>query len=303
MNRQRLMELFVINAMSDDYELLDQIEQYLARDTSDCGISFSAPEVVETLRALIKSGFVKAYYFAAKPREEIKKSQQRGVVTELDNENKIVKIQDHKFAAWYEPETFEYRVKDPSVFAKLKLGEKVRATIFYQYSGHGVGDVHEDDGKGHPRSETFHNVIEVPGVPDDEHIRDLLYGLSPTGRAVQDSEEPDWPLDGRDLRPGWTLDDCWKRGGSVSLTAVVDLNDHDRSRLIQAEKDPPLSDAQPVPALEYTFQRLDIAPTVGRQRFECVDNPCGVGAIHMGEFALGGGLINRVAVSQTELLF
>ena len=80
---------------------------------------------------------------------------------------------------------------------------------------------------------------------------------------------------------------------SVSLAAVVDVGHYDVTGLIEAEKSAPLADAQAIPASQRTLQRLDVAATVSSKRFQGVNNTCGVGADHVGEFALSGRLIDE----------
>ena|ERR1017187_4435421 len=59
---------------------------------------------------------------------------------------------------------------------------------------------------------------------------------------------------------------------SVSLAAVVDVGHHHVTRLIEAEKDAPLADAQAIPAFQRTLQRLDVAATGSSKRFQGVNN-------------------------------
>ena len=80
---------------------------------------------------------------------------------------------------------------------------------------------------------------------------------------------------------------------SVSLAAVVDVGHYDVSRLIEAEKNAPLANAQAIPAFQRTLQRLDVAATISSKPFQGVNNTCRVGAVHVGEFTLGGRLIDE----------
>ena len=77
------------------------------------------------------------------------------------------------------------------------------------------------------------------------------------------------------------------------MAAVVDVGHHDVIRLIEAEKDAPLADAEAIPAFQRTLQRLDVAATVSSKRFQGVNNTFRAGAVHVGEFALSGRLIDE----------
>ena len=81
----------------------------------------------------------------------------------------------------------------------------------------------------------------------------------------------------------------WQK--SVSLTTVVDVSDDDATRLIETEEDAPLADAQAIAAFHRAFQRFDVAATCGRQRTQGAEDAFCIGAVHVIEFALGGGLI------------
>ena len=88
------------------------------------------------------------------------------------------------------------------------ITERVRGAVFVQYSDSWFGYLHDDDGKRSSVLIPFADAVEVPGVPTDDNLGQLEYGLSPKGRAVQDSEAPGWPFDENDaLIPGWTLEE------------------------------------------------------------------------------------------------
>lgn len=56
------MRRFVLNAISDDYENIDQvILAEVSKDTARCGLKIERLEVVEALSGLIRDGFAKAY--------------------------------------------------------------------------------------------------------------------------------------------------------------------------------------------------------------------------------------------------
>src|ERR1039457_3214735 len=81
---------------------------------------------------------------------------------------------------------------------------------------------------------------------------------------------------------------------SVSLAAVVDVGHHDVTGLIEAEEDAPLADAQAIPAFQRALQRLDVAAAVSGKPFQGANNTLRVGAVHVGEFALSGRLVDEV---------
>jgi hypothetical protein len=54
----------------------------------------------------------------------------------------------------------------------------------------------------------------------------------------------------------------------------------------------PPPDAQAIPAFQRTLQRLDVATAGSSKRFHGVKNTLRVGAVHVGEFALRGRLID-----------
>ncbi len=90
---------------------------------------------------------------------------------------------------------------------------------------------------------------------------------------------------------------------SVSLAAVVDINNYHATGLIEAEKNAPLADAQAIPAFQCTLQGLDVAATIRSKRFQCVKNTLRVGSIHMGKFALSGSLIDEKAFHRPSCCF
>jgi len=62
MNRNELVRLFVLNAISDDYENVDQvILRSVAEDGAKCGLTIERSEVVHALAGLIEDGLAKAY--------------------------------------------------------------------------------------------------------------------------------------------------------------------------------------------------------------------------------------------------
>src|SRR4051812_2739855 len=78
---------------------------------------------------------------------EVKKYELHGEVLEVDAQGHIAKIKHGKIGDWMEAMTMEFPVKDPADFAKLKVGEKVSATVFVQDINFWVGDVKVDAAK------------------------------------------------------------------------------------------------------------------------------------------------------------
>jgi Cu/Ag efflux protein CusF len=79
-----------------------------------------------------------------KSAAEVKRYELQGEIKELDTENKIAKIQHEKIGDWMEAMTMEFPVKDPADFAKLRTGQKIKATVFVQDLHFWVGEVQED---------------------------------------------------------------------------------------------------------------------------------------------------------------
>ena len=75
---------------------------------------------------------------------ELKRYDLIGEVKELDTKGKIAKIQHQKIGDWMEAMTMEFPVKDPADFVKLKVGQKVRATVFVQDIQFWVGEIKEE---------------------------------------------------------------------------------------------------------------------------------------------------------------
>ena len=132
-----------------------------------------------------------------------------------------------------------------------------------------------------------------------------LYVHSQRGHLSGDAQQDDQRRRGADLYHrqsyvdrkrsskdrGWSKErpEIWQK--SVSLAAVVDVSYDDATRLIEAEEDTPLADAQSIAAFHRALQRFDVAATCGRERLQGADNAFCIGAVHVIEFALGGGLI------------
>src|SRR4051794_2334928 len=65
-SRRELVRGFVLNALCDDFENIDQvILPDVAREGAKCGLTIDRFEVVDTLRSLVTDGLVKAYDLSA----------------------------------------------------------------------------------------------------------------------------------------------------------------------------------------------------------------------------------------------
>src|SRR5260370_33038520 len=62
MNRTELVERLILNAISDDFENVDQvIFPYVAGQVAKCGLTIDRSEIVGLLGTLVAGGLVKAY--------------------------------------------------------------------------------------------------------------------------------------------------------------------------------------------------------------------------------------------------
>ncbi len=62
MNRSELVRLLVLDAISDDYENVDQvILRYVSEDCAKCGLTIERSEIGDALAGLIQDGLAKAY--------------------------------------------------------------------------------------------------------------------------------------------------------------------------------------------------------------------------------------------------
>ena len=78
---------------------------------------------------------------APKPVQEY---QMRGEVTRLDTANQLATVKHEKIVGWMEAMTMEYPVKDHAEFAKLKVGETIRARILVQDTDYWIATVSPD---------------------------------------------------------------------------------------------------------------------------------------------------------------
>jgi hypothetical protein len=62
MNRIEFLQQLVLNAISDDFENVDQvILRQVAEQGAKCGLTVERSDIVEALRALVETGLAKAY--------------------------------------------------------------------------------------------------------------------------------------------------------------------------------------------------------------------------------------------------
>jgi Cu/Ag efflux protein CusF len=75
------------------------------------------------------------------PREESKRYPMQGEVKALDPKAKSATIDAGKIGDWMEAMSMEYPVKPDSEFAKLKVGDKIQATVVVVGERYYVTDV------------------------------------------------------------------------------------------------------------------------------------------------------------------
>lgn len=75
------------------------------------------------------------------PREESKRYPMQGEVKALDPKAKSATVDAGKIGDWMEAMSMEYPVKPDSEFAKLKVGDKIQATVVVVGERYYVTDV------------------------------------------------------------------------------------------------------------------------------------------------------------------
>jgi Cu/Ag efflux protein CusF len=80
----------------------------------------------------------------SKSPAEVKRYELHGEIRELDPAGKIAKIKHQQIGDWMGAMTMEFPVKDPAEFAKLRLGEHIKGTVFVQDLQFWVADITED---------------------------------------------------------------------------------------------------------------------------------------------------------------
>jgi Cu/Ag efflux protein CusF len=94
-------------------------------------------------RSLLAAVFLAA---CAKPVPQ-KRYTLTGGVLALNQSTRMATIKGDKIEGWMEAMTMEYPVKDGAEFAKLKVGERITATIFVSDAGYHIGEIKVT---GHP---------------------------------------------------------------------------------------------------------------------------------------------------------
>jgi len=76
---------------------------------------------------------------SSKPPE--KRYTLTGDVVSLDPQGQAASIKGDKIEGWMEAMTMEYPVKDRSEFAKLKVGDRLTATVFVGEVSYHIGEI------------------------------------------------------------------------------------------------------------------------------------------------------------------
>jgi Cu/Ag efflux protein CusF len=84
----------------------------------------------------------------AESKEPVKQYELRGEVKRLDAEARTAAIDHEKIGDWMEPMTMEFPVRDPNDFARLRTGERIKATVYVQGFRFWIGGVQPDSGPG-----------------------------------------------------------------------------------------------------------------------------------------------------------
>jgi Cu/Ag efflux protein CusF len=75
------------------------------------------------------------------PKAQVKSYAMRGVVQKLDPAAKVATIQHEKIGDWMEAMTMDFPVREATEFAKLKVGDKITATVFVQDPDYWIGEI------------------------------------------------------------------------------------------------------------------------------------------------------------------
>lgn len=78
---------------------------------------------------------------ASKPAADAKRYPMQGEVKSLEPRSKSAMIDAGKIGDWMEPMTMEYPIKPDSEFQKLKVGDKIEATVVVSESSYYVTDI------------------------------------------------------------------------------------------------------------------------------------------------------------------
>ena len=74
----------------------------------------------------------------------------RGEIASIDPSGQTATVKHDKIEGWMEAMTMEYPVKDRQEFAKLKVGDKIQATILVQGTGYWIETVTADTSRKDP---------------------------------------------------------------------------------------------------------------------------------------------------------
>lgn len=70
MRRHQLVRTFVLDAIADDYENLEQITKHVTSLSARCGITIESSEILQALGDLIAADLAKAYRLSNETAEE-----------------------------------------------------------------------------------------------------------------------------------------------------------------------------------------------------------------------------------------
>ncbi len=70
-----------------------------------------------------------------------KKFQLHGVIKRLDAQTQTATIKHEAIVGWMEPMTMEFPVPDKAEFARLQVGQTIRATVFVRDFDFHIGEI------------------------------------------------------------------------------------------------------------------------------------------------------------------
>lgn len=83
------------------------------------------------------------------PAGPVRRFPLQGEIVQLDAERQVARIRHGRIDGWMEAMTMDFPVRDPSEFAKLKIGQRIRATVFQRESDmdYWVGAIEVESGQ------------------------------------------------------------------------------------------------------------------------------------------------------------
>lgn len=78
------------------------------------------------------------------PPQPVREYQMQGEVVSMDAQSQTATVKHGKIEGWMEAMTMEYPVEDQREFAKLKVGEKIRAKILVQGTDYWIAAATEE---------------------------------------------------------------------------------------------------------------------------------------------------------------